>query len=488
MDVNATLLIDGNWRSTPIGSPVINPATGAVLTVQANAGTGETKEAIAAAANAFKSWRATSGFARSEIMTRAAALIGARAETIGRTLALETGKLLREAIGEVRFAADYFAWFAGEARRLEGLSGFGGRAGGQQLVLHKPLGVVGVLTPWNFPVSIQARKIAPALAAGCTVVGRPSELAPNSVVELYQCLQEAGVPAGVINLVTGPAAPITEALLEAYEVRAITFTGSTPVGKMLYTRSAQTMKRLALELGGAAPFIVCADADLSLALDQAVIAKFRNYGQSCVGANIFYVDQSQYSAFLEGFSARVKALKPGDPLQPETTFGPLINAKRVQAIRDLQKAGEEAGFEHIAAAPDLSAAPGAGLSPELYFPPALFAAPALDRVDQAFLNQEIFGPLAYVVGYSNLDELLDRLCQNPLGLAGYVFSENTAQALRIAARLELGITGINDGLPSAANAPMGGVKDSGLGREGGHQGIEEFMDLQYIALGKPLLA
>jgi succinate-semialdehyde dehydrogenase/glutarate-semialdehyde dehydrogenase len=292
----------------------------------------------------------------------------------------------------------------------------------------------------------------------------------------------------VVNLVTGPAAPITEALLDAYEVRAITFTGSTPVGKMLYTRSAQTMKRLALELGGAAPFIVCADADLSLALDQAVIAKFRNYGQSCVGANIFYVDQSQYSAFVDGFSARVKALKPGDPLQPETTFGPLINAKRVQAIRDLQKAGEEAGFEHIASAPSLSNGPTPGLSPELYFPPALYAVPALDRVDQAFLNQEIFGPLAYVVGYSDLDELLGRLCQNPLGLAGYVFSENTAQALRVASRLELGITGVNDGLPSAANVPMGGVKDSGLGREGGHQGIEEFMDIQYIALGKPLLS
>src|SRR5690349_10345065 len=226
MDVDATLLIDGEWRATPTGSKVINPATGAVLSVQANAGTAETREAIAAASKAFKLWRTTSGFERSEILSRVAGLLSARAESIGRTLALESGKLLREAIGEVRFSADYFNWFAGEARRLEGMSSFGGRATGQQLVLRKPLGVAAVLTPWNFPVSIQARKIAPALAAGCTIVVRPSELAPNSVVELYKCLQEAGLPGGVANLLTGPAAPITEAILDAYEVRAITFTGS----------------------------------------------------------------------------------------------------------------------------------------------------------------------------------------------------------------------------------------------------------------------
>lgn len=483
MDVAATLLIDGKWRATPTGSQVINPATGAVLSVQAQAGQAETREAIAAASKAFKSWRRSSGFERSEILTRVSALLSARAETIGRTLALESGKLLREAIGEVRFAADYFSWFAGEARRLEGLSGFGGRASGQQLVLRKPLGVVAVLTPWNFPVSIQARKIAPALAAGCTIVGRPSELAPNSVVALYRCLQEAGLPDGVANLLTGPAAPITEGILDAYEIRAITFTGSTPVGKMLYTRSAQTMKRLALELGGAAPFIVCDDAELSQTLDQAMLAKFRNYGQSCVGANIFYVAESRYQEFVGGLASRIKALRPGDPLQAETTIGPLINSKRVQAIHELQQAGIFAGFEHIASAPPV----GDGLSPDCYVPPALYAAPALAGVDQNFLNQEIFGPLAYVVAFSDLNELMDRLTANPLGLAGYVFSENISQALQIAARLEIGITGINDGLPSAANVPMGGVKDSGLGREGGHQGLEEFLDTQYIALGKPLV-
>ncbi len=484
MEVSETLLINGKWQATSTGNKVVNPATGQVINWQAGAEAGETLAAVEAAKKAFISWKATSPFERSEILGRTSRLITDRAEQIGYTLSLETGKLLREAIGEVRFAADYFAWFAGEARRLEGMKGVHGRASGQQIVLRKPVGVVASLTPWNFPVSIQARKIAPALAAGCTLVARPSEFAPNSVVALYRCLMDAGLPAGVANLLTGPATAITDVLLDSKDVRVISFTGSTPVGKMLYTRSAPTMKRLALELGGCAPFIVCDDADLSHALNQAIIAKFRNCGQSCLAANTFYVARRHYTAFLDGFAQRIQALKLGDPLKDETTLGPLINSKRRQALEELQSQATGAGFELLATANPVLVT--TGLSPENYLAPALYASPAIELVDPAFLQQEIFGPLVFVVGYSDLDELLQALTRNPLGLAGYIFSDNVSQAVSITSRLEVGIAGINDGLPSAANVPMGGVKDSGLGREGGHQGMEEFLDTQYLGLGKPL--
>lgn len=485
MAVTPTLLIGGEWRVGARTGTVRAPATGETLAEIALAGADETRAAIDAAARALEAWRHTSGMERSAILTRAAALIAERAESIGRALSRETGKLLREAIGEVRFSADYFAWFAGEARRLETLSGVGGRNGGPQLVLRKPAGVVATLTPWNFPVSIQARKVAPALAAGCTVVARPSEQAPLSVVGLFECLQEAGLPPGVANLVVGPAGPITDAILADGRVRVVSFTGSTPVGQMLYERSAPAMRRLALELGGCAPFIVCDDADLERALDQALIAKLRNYGQSCIAANIFYVAEPLYEAFVAGVVARFAALRPGDPLDDGSTYGVLINARRRRELEQLAAQAEDAGFRVAGRGPALPA--GSPLRPECYLQPAVLAAPRLEELDQAFLDQEIFGPHALVAGFRDLDALLTRLARQPLGLAGYVFSGDTARALRAAARLEVGITGVNDGLPSAANVPMGGVKQSGLGREGGHHGIEEFLDTQYLALGVPLL-
>lgn len=485
MRVTPSLLIDGVWRGAEATAEVRAPATGETLARITMAGPRETTEAIVAAARALAAWRSTSGMERSALLQRASALLAERAEQIGRTLSNETGKLLREAIGEVRFAADYFAWFAGEARRLEWLSGVSGRNGGQQLVLRKPVGVVATLTPWNFPVSIQARKVAPALAAGCTLVARPSEQAPLSVVALFQCLQDAGFPPGVANLLTGPSGPVTDTILQDQRVRLISFTGSTPVGQMLYEKSAGAMRRLALELGGCAPFIVCDDADLDLALDQAMIAKFRNFGQSCIAANTFYVADPHYGAFVDALAEQIGALQPGDPLDDAATYGPLINARRKGELERLLALAGAAGLATIMRGPELAA--DMLLAPDCYLPPALLAAPQLEAVDPRFLEQEIFGPVALVVGYRDEDALLEQLARQPLGLAGYVFSQNTTRALRVAARLEVGITGVNDGLPSAANVPMGGVKQSGLGREGGHQGIEEFLDTQYLALGTPLL-
>jgi succinate-semialdehyde dehydrogenase/glutarate-semialdehyde dehydrogenase len=289
------------------------------------------------------------------------------------------------------------------------------------MVAKKPVGVVASLTPWNFPVSIQARKVAPALAAGCTVVARPSEEAPNSVVELFRCLVDAGLPDGVANLLTGPAGEITELMLEDPRVRFISFTGSTRVGKMLYERSAPTMKRLALELGGCAPFVVLEDADLKHTLEQAMIAKFRNCGQSCVAANVFYVHDNLYEDFVSGLAERVSTLKLGDPLREETTVGPVINADRREAIEELREQATFAGFEPVASAPSLSE--DSGLSLDCFFAPVLLATPSYETVDPELLQTEIFGPLVLVAGFPELERLIPALNRNPLGLAGYVCSK-----------------------------------------------------------------
>ena len=479
-----SLFIGGSWRGTGVSIDVANPATGETLARVARGSADDAQAAVDAAADAFGAWRATSALDRSAILTRTAELLRERAEQIGLTLALESGKLLFEAVAEVRFAADYFAYYAAEATRAERLTAIEGRPSGPQLLLRKPAGVVASLTPWNFPVSIQARKVAPALAAGCTVVARPSDEAPLSVVELFRCLEEAGAPAGVANLVTGPAAELTDPIMDDPRVRVVSFTGSTGVGKALYARAASTMKRLALELGGCAPFIVCADADLELAVEQAMLAKFRNNGQSCVAANCVFVEAPLQEQFVEMFAQRVGSMRTGDQLDEATQLGPLINGRRRQALEDLVAQAAGAGFEAVAEGPGAADS----LAPDAFFAPRLLAAASHREVDDAFLETEVFGPIALVAGFADLGELLARLARNPLGLAGYVFSRDTAKATRIATALEVGIAGVNEGLAGAVNMPMGGVKDSGLGREGGHVGMEEFLDLQYIALRAAPLA
>lgn len=480
MESSSSILINGVWRQGASSREVFNPASGEVLSRQAEVGGEEVREAIEAASEALPGWSATPAFDRAGVLQRASELLLERAQRIGKTLALESGKLLAEAVGEVKLSADYFSWFAGEARRLQQAVAVDGRQSGPQVVLQKPAGVAATLTPWNFPVSIQARKVAPALAAGCTVVARPSEQAPASVVELFECLIEAGAPDGVVNLLTGPASEITEPIMEDGRVRVVSFTGSTGVGKSLYERAAGTMKRLSLELGGAAPFVVLEDADPVATLNDAMLAKFRNCGQSCVAANCFYVHESVYEEFVEQFGQRISALKLGDPLDSETTLGPVINAGQRRALEEMRERAVAGGMEPIAAAPPL--AESSGLSEECFLVPELLGAPDHEEVAAGVLEQEVFGPLALVVGFSDVDELVPRLNRNPLGLAGYVFSRNVTKAMRVAASLEVGICGVNEGLATATNVPMGGVKDSGLGREGGHPGLEEFLEPQYMAI------
>jgi succinate-semialdehyde dehydrogenase/glutarate-semialdehyde dehydrogenase len=469
------LFIAGEWRTGGDEIVVTNPGTGEAIGRLARGDATAARAAIDAAADAFPAWRDTSALDRAGILARTAALLNERAEEIGMLLARESGKLLFEAVAEIQFSAEYFGYYAAEAPRAEWMTLVEGRPSGPQLLLRKPAGVAASLTPWNFPVSIQARKLAPALAAGCTVVARPSDEAPLSVVELFRCLEEAGVPAGVVNLVTGPARELTDPILDDARVRVISFTGSTGVGKDLYARSAPTMKRVALELGGCAPFVVCADADVELAVEQAMIAKFRNNGQSCVAANCYFVETPVYDEFVAKFGERIAAMRTGDQLDDASDLGPLINGRRRRALEELAEQALRAGFEHVA-----SGAPAEQTS-DAFLAPQLLAAPDYTQVDAAFLETELFGPIAPVAGFGDVETLLGDLSRNPLGLAGYVFSRDTAKATRIASRLEVGIAGVNLGVAGAVNMPMGGVKDSGLGREGGHVGMEEFLDLEYIA-------
>jgi succinate-semialdehyde dehydrogenase / glutarate-semialdehyde dehydrogenase len=476
-----SLLIGGRWEARDDHTAVADPATGKPFAHVARGTRADAEAAIDAAAGAFGAWRATSALERSQILAATAALLRERAEDIGHTLAVESGKLRFEAVAEVRFAADYFTYYAAEATRADRLSIIEGRPSGPQLLLRKPAGVAASLTPWNFPVSIQARKVAPALAAGCTVVARPSEEAPVSVVELFRCLEEAGLPAGVANLVTGPARELSDPILADARVRVVSFTGSTGVGKALYAQAAGTMKRVALELGGCAPFVVCADADLDLAVEQAMIAKFRNNGQSCVAANCFFVERPLYDRFVAALGERIGSMRTGDQLDPATDLGPLIDGRRRDGIAELADRATAASFEHVVTGPAPELGGDRELVADAFFAPQLLAAADHSNVDEDFLATELFGPLALVAGFDDLNGLIARLNRNPLGLAGYVFAGETDRATRIAAALEVGISGVNEGLAGAVNMPMGGVKDSGLGREGGHVGMEEFLDLQYIA-------
>jgi succinate-semialdehyde dehydrogenase/glutarate-semialdehyde dehydrogenase len=480
-----SLYIGGGWSAGDATTTVRNPATGQPCAQVARGDADDTRAAIDAAAAAFPAWGSAGALERAGALRRIAAHLRDRAEPIGHTLATETGKLLAEAIGEVRFSADFFEYYAEEAVRLERMVSFGGRPSGPQLLARKPAGVAASLTPWNFPVSLQARKLAPALAAGCTVVARPSDEAPASVVALFRCLADAGLPDGVANLVTGPAAETTAPALTDPRVRVVSFTGSTEVGKALYRDAAGTMKRLALELGGCAPFVVCADADLELAAEQAMLAKFRNGGQSCVAANCFFVEAAAYEPFVDALAGRIRALRLGDQLDSATTQGPLINRRRREALETFLGEAEDSSFEPVAAAPGLD--PAGGLAPDCFLAPRLLAARSHRDVAPKLLETEIFGPVALVTGFDDLGDLLAQLNRNPLGLAGYVFSRDRAKAVRIALALEVGIAGVNEGLAAAANMPMGGVKESGLGREGGHAALEEFLDMQYLALrGEPV--
>jgi succinate-semialdehyde dehydrogenase/glutarate-semialdehyde dehydrogenase len=466
------VLIDGVWENPDATVEVTNPADGSLVGTLGWGTSADAHRAADAAARALPSWADRPARQRADILLHAGELLSERKSEIAALLAREAGKRLPEAAAEVAFSAEYLRWFAEEARRPHGEIFTSEAPHRHHLSLRRAAGVVASLTPWNFPCSIQARKLAPALAAGCTVVARVSEKAPLAVTEMIRCLTDAGVPNGVLNLVHGPARELTQELLAHPAVRVVTFTGSTGVGREIMGAAASRIVRPLLELGGDAPFLVFDDADLDAAVEGAMVAKFRNAGQSCVAANRFIVQDGIYDEFVGRLVDRIDSMTIGDGLtDPCPDLGPVIDQDRVAAVGALVEQARDKGARQ--------------LTSELALPPdGCYIAPALlDAVpaDCRLASEEVFGPVAGVFRFRDEHEAVARANATEMGLAGYVWTSDASRCWRLAGQLEVGILGVNDPLPSVAFAPMGGVKQSGLGREGSELGIEEFQDVRYVA-------
>ncbi|KQU63741.1 NAD-dependent succinate-semialdehyde dehydrogenase [Rossellomorea marisflavi] len=466
------LLINGQQTGQDLDTiEVINPATSDVVATVPNGSTKEAKEAVDAAYEAFKSWSKHSAYERSELVRKWHDLIHENREDLARTMTLEQGKPLKEALGEIDYANGYISWFAEEGKRVYGEQIPATQRDKRMFVTKQPVGVVAVITPWNFPAAMITRKVAPALAAGCTVVIKPAELTPLTAFKLAHLAEEAGIPKGVINVVSGDSKTIGEAWTDDTRVRKLTFTGSTPVGKILMKNSADTMKKISLELGGHAPSIVTQDADLDKAVKGVVASKYRNAGQTCVCTNRIYVHESIVDEFTEKYVAEVKKLKVGNGLDEGVDIGPLIDDRAVDKVK-----------KHIEDAVGKGAeiATGGSVKEGLFFEPTVLTGVTDDML---CMSEETFGPLAPITTFKTEEEAVERANDSIYGLAAYVFTENISRGIAICEQLEYGIVGLNDGGPSAPQAPFGGFKQSGLGREGGHQGMDEYLEVKYISVG-----
>lgn len=469
---NYDLYVNGEWNDFGLEKlDVRNPATNEVVGTVPIGGANEAKKAVDAAYDAFKSWSALSVYERSDLIWKWYHLIEANKEEIAKIMTKEQGKPLKEAIGEMTYANGFLSWFAEEGKRVYGEMVPATQANKRIFVSKQPVGVVAVITPWNFPAAMITRKVAPALVVGCTVVIKPANLTPFTAMKLVELAEQAGIPKGVINLVTGKSSEIGETWLKDPRVRKLTFTGSTEVGKTLMKGSAETVKKISLELGGHAPSIVLEDADLEKAVNGVISSKFRNAGQTCVCSNRVYVHESIYNQFIEKLVAKVKELKVGNGLEEGVEIGPLIDQ---QAVEKVIKHIEDA-IQH-----------GAKLETGGKVIDGLFIEPTvLSNINDSMLcmTDETFGPLAPITSFKDDEEVIERANNSIYGLAAYVFTENINRGLRVVEALEYGVVGLNDGLPSTPQAPFGGFKQSGLGREGGRQGIEEFLEVKYISLG-----
>lgn len=464
-------LIDGAWIGTP-DEPVIDPATGAVLARAPRLGAAETTAAVEAASAALPAWSARTAKDRSAVLRRWFELIMAAQDDLALILTSEQGKPLEEARGEIAYAAAFIEFYAEEAKRIAGEILPSHRADARILVLRQPIGVVAAITPWNFPAAMITRKAAPALAAGCTVVLKPAPETPLTALALGVLAERAGLPAGALNIVTGDAAAIGGVMTSHDAVRLVSFTGSTAVGKLLARQSADTVKRMALELGGDAPFLVFDDADLDAAVEGAMVAKYRNSGQTCVCANRLYVQAGVHDAFVEKLAARVAGLKVGDGREAGVVQGPLINDKAVGKVERLLADAVARGARTVTGG-------GRHALGGTWFEPTVLTGV---EPGMAILHEEIFGPVAPVVRFADEAEAVRMANASRNGLAAYLYSRDLARVFRVAEALQTGMVGINTGLISTELAPFGGVKESGVGREGSHHGIEEYTELKYLLL------
>ncbi|RIK86849.1 MAG: succinate-semialdehyde dehydrogenase (NADP(+)) [Hyphomicrobiales bacterium] len=468
-------LIDGEWVQADSGATidVINPATGLKLGTVPKAGRAETRRAIEAAERAFGTFRKTSALERSKLLRRLHDAIMDNQDALAELLTMEQGKSLTEAKGEVGSSAAYVLWFAEEARRTYGDVVPSPWADRRILVTKEPVGVIAAITPWNFPSSMLARKIGPAIAAGCTAVVKPASQTPYSGLAWGALAEEVGIPKGVVNVVTGSAGEIGDELCTNPIVKKITFTGSTEVGKILIQKSASTVKKVSMELGGNAPFLVFDDADIDRAVEGAVAAKYRNSGQTCVCTNRFFVQAGIYDAFVEKLAAASRKLKVGPGLEEGVQQGPLIDENAVEKVEELIADAAEKGGK-IVAGGKRHALGGS------FFEPTVIAAAT---TQMRFMKEEIFGPVAPVFRFEKEEEAIELANDTEYGLACYFYTGDLGRAFRVMEGLKYGMVGVNEGIITTPEAPFGGVKESGLGREGGHQGIEDYLDTKYVCIG-----
>jgi succinate-semialdehyde dehydrogenase / glutarate-semialdehyde dehydrogenase len=469
-DSDLKLFIDGAWKSGEgrDAHTVVNPVTASGIAEVPYATRADLDEALAAADRAWPEWRSTDVEKRGAILHKVASLLRERAEHIGRVMTQEQGKILAEAKAEVIGSAQLFDWYAEEIKRDYGRTLV--RPPGQlSRVIRQPVGPVATFTPWNFPLYLLAKKVSAALAAGCTVISRPPHETPGSAVELFRILAEAGIPKGVAQLVHGDADLISRTLIGSKEIRKISFTGSTNVGKHLMKLAADTMTRITMELGGHAPVLIFDDCDLEKTLDMVVPQKFRNAGQVCVSPTRFYVQETIYDTFLKGFAERTAKVKVGDGLEADTKMGPLANARRPEAVGALIDDAAAKGARVLAG--------GTRGDGGFFFQPTLLA----DVPNEAnIMNEEPFGPVAVTRAFSDFDEVIEQANRLPFGLAAFAFTENGRRANMIGDLIESGMVGINTFAISVADAPFGGVKDSGFGSEGGKEGLEPYQVVKAI--------
>ncbi|HWM46114.1 MAG TPA: NAD-dependent succinate-semialdehyde dehydrogenase [Xanthobacteraceae bacterium] len=474
-NVPTDLWIGGKWRKASDGGrfDVIDPATETTIASVASATVDDAKAAVDAASNAFEGWAARKPRERGEILRKAFELIMRDAERFAKLITLENGKALPDSRGEVAYAAEFFRWYAEEAVRNIGEVSRAPASGARIFVHHKPAGVAVLVTPWNFPAAMATRKIGPALAAGCPVVLKPASDTPLTMLALMPALEEAGVPPGVVNVIPSRSSgKVVSAMLHDPRVRIVSFTGSTEVGKKLLHEAADSVITPAMELGGNAPFIVFEDADIDAAVEGAMIAKMRNMGEACTAANRFYVQEKVHAEFAKKLTEKMASLKMGNGLTEGVALGPLVNAEGRDKVIELVEDAVKKGAKVLTG----GKAPGG----KGFFYPAT----VLDNVpdEAAMLREEIFGPVASIQTFKSEDEVVRRANDTEYGLVAYLFTKDLTRGMRVSEKLDFGMIGLNRGLVSDPAAPFGGTKQSGIGREGAHEGMMEFLETQYVSV------
>ncbi len=470
------MFIDGKWCDADKGRTlaVTNPATEETITEIAYGGKAEAKRAIEAAAKAMPAWMKLTAYDRAKVLKKTADLMRERADSIARTLTMEQGKPLAEAKAEVLHSADTFEWFAEEGKRSYGQVIPNSQPGKRHITIKHPIGVVGAISPWNFPITLQSRKIAPALAAGCTIVSKPASQTPLCLIQVFECMVDAGLPPGVANLVMGSAQEIAEEFLDNPICRKISFTGSTEVGKELMRGCAEQMKRVSLELGGHAPFIIFPDADPEAAAKIAVMGKFRNNGQVCIAPSRFYVHKDIQKKFTEASVEFAKALKLGNGLDAGVEIGPMFEKRAMEQTTELVDDARRKGAKVLTG----------GKRSDRFEKGYFFEPTVLNNLgsDVKMMTEEPFAPVMPILDFSKIDEVIAAANNTRYGLAAYVFTNDLTIAWKMAEGIEAGIIGINEPVPAVPQCPFGGMKESGMGRELGHEGLEAYLETKYVAI------